>query len=71
MRSCNHEEADTMIRVHVKDALDNGGRSVFVRTVDTCSCYSNCAVPHVVFNLALIELLGHLWDGKKFSAAFC
>ena len=35
MRSCNHEEADTRILVHVRDALDKGGRSVFVRTVDT------------------------------------
>ena len=35
MRSCNHEEADTRILVRVKDALYNGGRSVFVRTVDT------------------------------------
>ena len=39
MRGCNHEEADTRILVHVKDALAKGGgggeRSVLVRTVDT------------------------------------
>ncbi|KAL9968946.1 hypothetical protein ACROYT_G021098 [Oculina patagonica] len=35
MQSCNHEEADTRILVHVKDALAKGGRSVLVRTVDT------------------------------------
>ena len=28
MRSCNHEEADTQILIHVKDALDKWGRSV-------------------------------------------
>ena len=35
MCSCNNEEADMKILVHVRDALDKGGRSVFVRTVDT------------------------------------
>ena len=35
MNVCNHEEADTRILVHVKDALEKGARSVFVRTVDT------------------------------------
>ena len=35
MRSCNHEEADTRILVHVKDALAKRGGSVLVRTVDT------------------------------------
>ena len=35
MNICNHEEADTRMLVHVKDALEKGARSVLVRTVDT------------------------------------
>ncbi|CAB3995762.1 Hypothetical predicted protein, partial [Paramuricea clavata] len=35
MSSCNHEEADTRIVVHVKHALENGAKSIQVRTVDT------------------------------------
>lgn len=35
MQRCNHEEADTRMLVHVKDAIGNGSRSVWVRTVDT------------------------------------
>ena len=31
MQSCNHEEADTRILVHVKEALDKGARSVLVQ----------------------------------------
>lgn len=33
--SCNHEEADTRIVVHLMHALQNGARTVQVRTVDT------------------------------------
>ena len=35
MQSCDHEEADTRILVHLQDALDNGTTSCLVRTVDT------------------------------------
>lgn len=35
MHSCNHEEADTWIVIHIKGALDEGERSVLVCTVDT------------------------------------
>ena len=32
---CNHEEADTRILLHVKDAAATGHRNVAIRTVDT------------------------------------
>ena len=35
MSSCNHEEADTRVVVHVKHALENGAKSIQVSTVDT------------------------------------
>jgi len=35
MQSCDHEEADTRIVLHVQHALDKGCKQVFVRTVDT------------------------------------
>lgn len=35
MPSCNHEEADTRIVVHVVHALEHGATNIQVRTVDT------------------------------------
>ena len=35
MEKCNHEEADTRILVHIKDAISKGTKNVLVRTVDT------------------------------------
>ncbi|KAG0725625.1 hypothetical protein GWK47_038253 [Chionoecetes opilio] len=35
MPRCDHEEADTRIVVHLKDALDKGCTNCLVRTVDT------------------------------------
>jgi hypothetical protein len=35
MQICDHEEADTRIAVHTVNALENGGRRVLIRTVDT------------------------------------
>ena len=35
MGNCNHEEADTRMVVHLMNALENGLKSVVVRTVDT------------------------------------
>ena len=61
MRSCNHEEADTRILVHVKDALDKGGRSVFVRTVDT---------DVLVILIAQFHTLSSIWSGLSFWVAF-
>ena len=35
MQVCNHEEADTRIFVHVRDAVEHGAQNVLIRTVDT------------------------------------
>ena len=35
MTNCNHEEADTRVVVHILNALEQGMKSVKVRTVDT------------------------------------
>ena len=35
MSSCNQEEADSTILVHVKHAVEKGAQSMQVRTVDT------------------------------------
>lgn len=35
MSTCDHEEADSRICVHVQNALQNGATTIFVRTVDT------------------------------------
>ena len=35
MSICDHEEADTRLIVHVQDAVKNGSRTSFFRTVDT------------------------------------
>ncbi|XP_078351843.1 uncharacterized protein LOC144636497 [Oculina patagonica] len=61
MQSCNHEEADTRILVHVKDALAKGGRSVLVRTVDT---------DVVVILIAQFHMLSSTWPGSTFWVAF-
>ena len=61
MRSCNHEEADMRILVHVKDALDKGARSVLVRTVDT---------DVLVILIAKFHTLSSIWPGLSFWVAF-
>ena len=35
INTCNHEEADTRIIVHVRDAVQKGAKHISVRTVDT------------------------------------
>ena len=35
MTNCNHKEADTRVVVHILNALEQGMKSVNVRTVDT------------------------------------
>lgn len=35
IQPCNHEESDTRIYVHVKDAVSAGHRKIIIRTVDT------------------------------------
>ena len=61
MHGFNHEEADTQILVHVKDALDKGARSVLVRTVDT---------DVLVILLAQSHTLSSIWPGLSFWVAF-
>ena len=61
MRSCNHEEADRRILVHIRDALDEGGRSVLVRTVDT---------DVLVILIVQFHTLSSIWSGLSFWVAF-
>ena len=66
MRSCNHEEADTRVLVHLKDALDKGGRGggregILVRTVDT---------DVIVILIAQFHTLSSTWPGLSFWVAF-
>ena len=35
MASCDHEEADTRMCIHIQDSLQKGARNILVRTVDT------------------------------------
>ena len=35
LQPCSHEEADTRMLLHVKDAMNYGFKSVMIRTVDT------------------------------------
>ena len=35
LQPCSHEEADTRMLLHVKDAMNCGFKSVMIRTVDT------------------------------------
>ena len=35
MLSCDHEEADSRMCIHVKDALNKGAHKIYIRTVDT------------------------------------
>ena len=51
----------TRILVHVKDALDKGRRSVFVRTVDT---------DVLVILIAQFHTLSSIWTGLSFWVAF-
>ena len=35
MSSCDHEEADTRMCIHIQDSLEKGAKVILVRTVDT------------------------------------
>ena len=67
MDSCNHEEADTRMVVHVQHALEQGARSVLVRTVDTDVIVILAGVFH---DLLVIQPLADIWvafgTGKKY-----
>ena len=51
---CNHEEADTRLMVHIKDAMNKGHRQILVRTNDT---------DVLVLAVAIVQELGdsELW----------
>jgi len=34
MQTCNHEETDTRMLIHLQDAFDNGATTCLIRTVD-------------------------------------
>ena len=35
LQPCSHEEADTRILIHVKDAMNSGYKDAIIRTTDT------------------------------------
>lgn len=68
MNSCNHEEADTGIVVHVQHALlEHGAKTVLVRTVDTDVIIIVAGLFHY---LLVIQPLTDIWVafgmGKKY-----
>ncbi|CAB3981604.1 Hypothetical predicted protein, partial [Paramuricea clavata] len=58
MQSCNHEEADTRVVVHILHALEHGERTVLVRTVDTDVVVILVGTFH---NLAAVQPLLDIW----------
>jgi len=67
MNSCNHEEADTRVAVHVLHALQQGLKTVQVRTVDTDVVVVLAGQFH---DLLVIQPLADIWVafgmGKNF-----
>ncbi|KAG7163709.1 hypothetical protein Hamer_G002941 [Homarus americanus] len=53
---CNHEEADTRMRVHAADALECGHRRILIRTVDT-----DVVILAVALANERSEVLDELW----------
>lgn len=58
MQSCNHEEADTRVVVHILHALEHGERTVLMRTVDTDVVVILVGTFH---NLAAVQPLLNIW----------
>ena len=67
MNSCNHEEVDTRVAVHVLHALQQGLKTVQVRTVDTDVIVVLAGQFH---DLLVIQPLADIWVafgmGKNF-----
>ena len=59
---CNHEEADTRIMLHVKDAVQTGMRQIMIRTVDTDVVVIAISIVHKLNILTLWIAFG---VGKK------
>ena len=58
MQNCNHEAADTRVVVHIMHALEQGGKSIHVRTVDTDVIVILAGTFH---NLIAIQPLADIW----------
>lgn len=67
MIDCNHEEADTRIMVHTLHALEQGAKTVLVRTVDTDVIVILVGIFH---DLLVVQPLADIWIafgmGKKY-----
>lgn len=63
LEPCIHEEADTRIMVHVKDAAVCGHQKVMIRTIDTDVVVLAISIFHIV---PLIELWMAFGTGKNF-----
>lgn len=64
LQPCSHEEADTRILLHVKDAMNSGFKDVMIRTVDTDVVV--LAVAHFQNLENLEKLLIAFGTGKEF-----
>ncbi len=62
MSTCNHEEADTRIFVHISHALEQGMKSIKVHTVDTDVV---AILVGAYFNLTLTEAQVDIWVAFK------
>ena len=58
MPSCNHEETDTRVVVHVLHALEQGQKTVLVRTVDTDVV---AILVGTFYHLAVVQPLLDIW----------
>ena len=68
MSTCNQEEADIRIVVHVKHALENGAKSIQVRTVDTDVVIVLIGVFHELSQInADLDLWVAFGTGKNYS----
>lgn len=71
MQLCNHEEADTRIIVHILDALKNGAKSIFVRTVDTDVIVILAGHFYQLTSSYGPGCLDWFWHGKALSLLLC
>ena len=64
MQNCNHE-ADTRIVVHVMHALQQGAKTIQVRTVDTDVEVIFVGTFHDLTASTVCRYLGRLWHGQE------
>ena len=58
MPNCIHEEADTRIVVHIAHALEQGAKTIYVRTVDTDVVV---ILAGAFFDLIVTQRLASIW----------